>query len=1582
MHGVTRNKKASFIEWIVKGRTQISPDPILNVLKSEKTARDYPNVHWSKLQLLIIDWADQQCSRVLRSGSPDIFADIGQLYGKFAQHWKNHQLDFIAVYPEAQTKWSIEQLGYLPQCLFELLLDGLTGSEDRTETRMVRPYDRQRIRSNAYELSHYLLNLRQRLNANAAIIEQPRLSHMLKVHSKERSRPKRNIKFHEAIWSFLSDIKHRDLASSDWEIIQQSQGREWLLEVWGDFLNKIEIKEIAPFQLKCFTTLLDSALLADGCPEPIMITANTGFGKTEAFLFPILFYATINLLRQKQRSFGPDAILVYPRIDLCNNQLERYLWYAHCLKESVLASPRTAAVLDYVPTEMFRANLGHSGAKPENESGGEPFNVECPICKVANQDGFINLRKPRFTLIPFCSRDENSHDINPYLNPQLSKWAPGRFTVAISTVDTLHRRLMDLHGRATLWKNNRFLPRFIVLDEIHIYEGQYGSHVANLVRRLKVYLKNIKLPDNSRCLNPLPPIFVGATATIGNPQEVGSAIFGVPEVNMDNRVLKPEEAESEPLGREYTYLLKTPPTREMQDENNGRNRYRLVSEQASLLQALMAFWHAMRKTFSQQETPGKHRLLTFVDSIDSVWRITRNLDDAESNQTKQLYQFRIPRGCWDNSMAINGNNTCPKFACKEICVTPPHQFFERCGIYQQGECWWSMAVSPDGFLRPMQIVGRISGFTRQPQNFTRDQNLDQWDCMISTSTLEVGFDHSELIATAQFKAPPNPASFQQRKGRGGRGIDDIPLTLMVLGNSPGDLFAFKHEQRYFEPTQDDLKIQFDAKNKFIRNQHVLSAIYDFMSWQGITQALPNIYNKCDIHLALRDLKKYREDLNNWIIDLYSNDGLNREECINLAGQCISQMKQSVVNLNRDFPGICNSVDLFQREVIPPHWRIDLQHKIRQDNSDSNDKKTLVVIQAAERWKKTFLHPPNYFNRLPIDEKGLPRDSSWIIPESFIPSPIGGTIVVEGTGANVTEPKLQTLASFLPGGFKHRWGFNLWYGEWLSVPNHYHCADISHLARDAEDLGTLQDLLIGRPMPSTLSSFNPQVTHLVNPRTIKVHTGQENFSLTNDRTRVKNVNDGPGGVRLSREPSSVVQTYDLIVEQSENLIPISLNDKSLGIERIQFGENDLLRLFYSNLVNCYPSAIGNANQPSLSINLKFYDREKSVHTIPTVKLHTQGILLEGSLSQSAIQQKIEQSKIARTYEDHFWRLVYRLLWREAFLNHNLLGFNINFSFDCIKILKILRFLDFQTRLAKIPLLESISNVEIASIFDKSRNVCAELRFDLFEGVNIIASIPTCWSELRDKILTRARSELQMEIAESFVQSLSMAICRDIADKTNTNLDLIKVSVEAYQLDNENHYTFRACVYDNIEGGNGTTSSYIDRINRSISLEEICAEQKQCDTNCDELAILALLQDQSLNADMLYSLVGKSGELKNYGLSEKAIFKVSRLISSPSITAFYQGVAENYKVLNSLLQREPGEEELAYYLMERPIADPRGNQLFEQFIIHSGGISELIPRIAEIMPLCHGSCPDCLGDSRLSFEKGERFIADRHLIGDTT
>lgn len=1574
---VSREQASDFIDFI---KSEIPP-----ALKENGVS---PSISWYQLELQIIDWADQQCQTSLNSGSVDCFADISELCDKFVRYWKDREVDFFVVYPVA-ANWSTAQKDHIPLCLFELLVDELTGSEDRLQAKMVRPFDRQRIRSNAYELAYYLLNLRQRMNGTAPIGDQPRLTHMLKVHSQERLRPRRNVNFHQAIGNYLKSIKHKDLVyPEEWGPIQTSQGRAWLLEVWGTFLNRVGIQDVAPFQLNCFETLLDSALLKDGDPAPVMITAGTGFGKTEAFLFPILFYSTINLLRQSHLRYGPDALLLYPRIDLCNNQLERYVDYAYHLKESIRDSSATEQILSYQDENMFRAALGHSGAKPD---GPDPFKIECPICKAAKQQGEIRLRKTdgAYNAVPFCTEDEENHPVKECLLPSLSEWNPGRFTIAISTIDTLHKRLMDVHGRKTLWKKSTHLPRFIILDEVHIYEGQAGSHVSNLARRLRVYLKNIKDQNGNKTENKTPPIFVGASATVGNPAEVGSAIFGVPRNKIENRVLKPSDEESEPLGREYCYLLKTPPVRETEDNNNnGQIRTRVVSEQASLLQALMAFWHAMRKTGGDNP---KFRLLTFVDSIDSVWRITKNLDDAENNPRKRLFQFRIPRGRWDSAENIAGNDNCPKFRLKETCESPPHQFFERCGIYQQGECWWTMGNSPDEYRRPMRIVGRISGYTKKSPFFPGD-DLSQWDCMVATSTLEVGFDHSELIATAQFKAPPNPASFQQRKGRGGRGTEDIPLTLMVLGNSPGDLFAFKHEQRYFSPTEQDLKIQFDAKNQFIRNQHALSAIYDFMGWQGITEQSPLIHKKCELRSALDFLSQQhnREELNEWMCELYTSDGLERKDCINLVTDCLEQIRQAIVPVHGLPGGIQNSLDLFQKDSIPPDWRISLQEKIRRGEANDAEKQTLPIIEAAEKWVKRFegktyswLHPADYLNNLPIDRDGKPRDPSWVIPPTFIPNPLGGTIAVEGSGRqqiNETESKLQALASFLPGGFKNRWGFHLWYGEWNEANGRSRWANVSDLARNSEELGTLEEGLSGRPIPPALRGFDLQQTYLCNPRSLRVRSDQERFSLNADGSRIKRQDEqGLPGIQLSREPSASAQTYDLILGTEENT-PVTIDGRDLGVKSLQFGENDLLRLFYSNLVSCYPKAPPNGlAPPPSSINLKFYDQDNDRPIIPTVRLRTQGITAKGEITAEEIQSKMDLCKDTSTFEEHYWRLVYRYIWRKEFLDKNgTRGQGIDFSFDCIKTLKALQFMDYRTRLTqKDRPLEDLSETEIISVFQGCLDLCNGLGFDLFNS-DAVGNIVPHWNRWRDEILVSARNNMTEEIVGSFTQSLAMAICRDVADKTNTNLDLIKVSSESYQQSQNAPYSFYACIYDNIEGGNGTTSSYIDRASREMSLKDICFTQKQCDTSRDEKAILELLLNTSYTADTLYSLARNPQSLKDKGLSEQALFKLGRLAASPSITAFYQGVGESYNNLKQILKREPGEEALACYLDERPIADPRGRQLYEQFKTPRGGISELIPRIAEVLPLCLGSCPDCLGDSRLSFEKGETIISDRSLI----
>ena len=494
---VDREQTGAFKAWV---SSQILPILMGSSVRAE--------ISWGQLELLIIDWADRQCHKSLHSGSVDCFADVSELYKNFQQHWKVNEVNFLDAYKKViNFELSVEQRELLPLCLFELLLDELTGAEDRLQAKMVRPFDRQRIRSNAYELAYYLFNLRQRMNGDSPIGDQPRLTHMLKVHSQPRFRPRRNVNFHQAIGNYLNRIKHRDLVyPEEWKDIQTPQGQAWLLEVWGNFLNRVGIKDVAPFQLKCFETLLDSALLADGNPDPVMITAGTGFGKTEAFLFPILFYSTINLIRQERRNYGPDALLLYPRIDLCNNQLERYVDYAYHLKESVKASTFTEQIVGYHNKNMFRAALGHSGAKADSP---DPFKVECPICKANNQQGEIRLRQPdgAYNVEPFCTECEENHPVKECLLPSLSQWNTGKFTVSISTIDTLHNRLMDLHGRGTLWKKSTHLPRFIVLDEVHIYEGQAGSHVSNLARRLKVYLKNIKDRNGNVTENKTPPIF-------------------------------------------------------------------------------------------------------------------------------------------------------------------------------------------------------------------------------------------------------------------------------------------------------------------------------------------------------------------------------------------------------------------------------------------------------------------------------------------------------------------------------------------------------------------------------------------------------------------------------------------------------------------------------------------------------------------------------------------------------------------------------------------------------------------------------------------------------------------------------------------------------------------------------------------------------------------------------------------------------------------------------------------------------------------------------------------------------------------
>lgn len=78
--------------------------------------------------------------------------------------------------------------------------------------------------------------------------------------------------------------------------------------------------------------------------------------------------------------------------------------------------------------------------------------------------------------------------------------------VILTNPDMLHFGILPNHD---LWENFMEQLKYLVLDEAHVYNGVFGSHVANVIRRLK---RVISLYHRSL-------LFVCTTATIGNPHD-------------------------------------------------------------------------------------------------------------------------------------------------------------------------------------------------------------------------------------------------------------------------------------------------------------------------------------------------------------------------------------------------------------------------------------------------------------------------------------------------------------------------------------------------------------------------------------------------------------------------------------------------------------------------------------------------------------------------------------------------------------------------------------------------------------------------------------------------------------------------------------------------------------------------------------------------------------------------------------------------------------------------------------------------------------------------------------------------------
>jgi len=110
-------------------------------------------------------------------------------------------------------------------------------------------------------------------------------------------------------------------------------------------------------------------------------------------------------------------------------------------------------------------------------------------------------------------------------------------SVIFSNPDMLHAALMPQHGR---WAEYIGRLRVLVIDEVHVYNGIFGSNAANLFRRF------FRL---CRHYGSLPQV-VACSATIGNPKELCERLIGADVTLVEN--------DGSPRGRR-TYVFWNPP---------------------------------------------------------------------------------------------------------------------------------------------------------------------------------------------------------------------------------------------------------------------------------------------------------------------------------------------------------------------------------------------------------------------------------------------------------------------------------------------------------------------------------------------------------------------------------------------------------------------------------------------------------------------------------------------------------------------------------------------------------------------------------------------------------------------------------------------------------------------------------------------------------------------------------------------------------------------------------------------------------------------------------------------------------------
>ncbi|MFF9086012.1 DEAD/DEAH box helicase [Streptomyces sp. NPDC014991] len=141
------------------------------------------------------------------------------------------------------------------------------------------------------------------------------------------------------------------------------------------------------------------------------------------------------------------------------------------------------------------------------------------------------------------------------------EWIRQYGNYVLTNPDMLHRGILPSHPR---WSSFLKSLRYVVVDECHTYRGVFGSHVAQVLRRLRRLCARYGSS----------PVFLLASATSAEPAVAAHRLTGLPVVEVAD--------DASPRG-ELVFALWEPPLTELHGEKGAPVRRTATAETADLL---------------------------------------------------------------------------------------------------------------------------------------------------------------------------------------------------------------------------------------------------------------------------------------------------------------------------------------------------------------------------------------------------------------------------------------------------------------------------------------------------------------------------------------------------------------------------------------------------------------------------------------------------------------------------------------------------------------------------------------------------------------------------------------------------------------------------------------------------------------------------------------------------------------------------------------------------------------------------------------------------------------------------------------